>query len=153
MVDLSIIPPLPEAGDRQPGEGNFYQRTPRRPPPPAPESPPPAAPPADVPAVPDPVAPLVEQLERLRATQHSEADSDSRRFVRGPAAYREANQAALVAEALRDAGQHLAQVDAGSAAAAAPEDDGLPAQDLPPAPAGPVSLDLPPAAGPPPGPT
>jgi hypothetical protein len=114
MIELPAIPAMLETGDRTPGEGGMYQRTPKR----QPDAEQPKKPPVDpindatTEAKSDPVAPLVEQLERLRATHHDHAPSavepDSRRFQRVTAAYRDANQAAALVAALHRAVTDLA---------------------------------------------
>ncbi len=87
MDDLHLILAPPDIGDRSSGQGGTYSRqTPRgrsalirklE-----------AAPAVTEPAI-DPVAPLLEALDRLRATEEPPKEPSSRRFVRGVQAYRE----------------------------------------------------------------
>ncbi len=86
MDDLNLILAPPDIGDRAPGQGGMYSRqTPRGKS--ALVRKPEAAPAATEP-VPDPVAPLLEALDRIRATEEVRSEPTSQRFVRGMQAYR-----------------------------------------------------------------
>ncbi|GDY13234.1 hypothetical protein LBMAG53_21120 [Planctomycetota bacterium] len=92
MVELPPVLPAPETGERSPGDGNFYQRQPKKPPLPAPDQPPPPQPPPLPLQRPDPLAPLVEELDRQRATAEPELaddESSAQRKATALAAYRD----------------------------------------------------------------
>ena len=102
MVELPPVLPAPETGDRSPGDGNFYQRHPKKTVPlPAVDQP--ASPPSPHNQPPDPLAPLVEELDRQRATAEAEPaddESSAHRRATALAAYRDSALHSILVEPL-----------------------------------------------------